>query len=90
MFSYAYRLRLYSFFFSSNKVAVCCDNKTVTVYEITSNTKINMTYKNGKLHNGFVRGLSWDVRDEDVLYSVGWDGELCKHNVNEKRIKEDS
>ncbi|XP_045542924.1 methylosome protein 50-like [Papilio machaon] len=74
----------------TNKLAVCCDNKTVTVCDIMSDSKINITYKNGKMHNGFVRGLSWDVRDEDVLYSVGWDGELCKHNINEKRTKEDS
>ncbi|CAK1582013.1 unnamed protein product [Parnassius mnemosyne] len=67
----------------SSRVAVCCDNKTVNVYEIPEDTNIRNIYKNGSMHKGFVRGIAWDLHDNNILYTVGWDGELIKHCISE-------
>ncbi|KAG6449555.1 methylosome protein 50 isoform X2 [Manduca sexta] len=64
-----------------NKVAVCCDNKTVTVCDISEDTKVKTTYQKSQAHNNFVRGVAWDVKDDKILHSLGWDGEIKSHTV---------
>ncbi|XP_068629900.1 methylosome protein WDR77-like [Battus philenor] len=66
----------------SNKLAVCCDNKILTVCEITEETNVKVTHEDRNTHKGFIRGIAWDPNDTNVLYSVGWNGEFFKRNVN--------
>ncbi|XP_032514058.2 methylosome protein WDR77-like [Danaus plexippus] len=64
-----------------NRVSVCCDNKIVSVFNITDDLKLNLIYNNRNLHSNFVRGMAWDVDDRSLLHTVGWDGEIKTHNV---------
>lgn len=66
----------------SNRVAVCCDNKTLTAWEIIGEADIKNVYTNKNLHKGFIRDVAWDLNDKNILYSVGWDGMLYKHRLN--------
>lgn len=59
-------------------VAVCGDNKKVSVFDV-SRTKSELLYENNNLHSNFVRGLAWDVNDNDTLISVGWDHAVHSH-----------
>ncbi|CAK1552119.1 unnamed protein product [Leptosia nina] len=62
----------------SKKLAVCCDNKIVTVFNMSDEAK---HIYDSKVHSKFVRGLAWSKTDGNILHSVGWDGEVKKHTV---------
>ncbi|KAJ0181622.1 hypothetical protein K1T71_002344 [Dendrolimus kikuchii] len=64
-----------------SKVAVCCDNKIVSVCEITEGINCKVGYHDRHLHTEFVRGLAWDVEDKNLLHSVGWGGEIKTHHT---------
>ncbi|KAL4702513.1 hypothetical protein ACJJTC_001398 [Scirpophaga incertulas] len=65
----------------SRKVAVCCDNKIVSVCDITTDLKANVIYHERHMHNNFVRGLAWDLNNNKTLHSLGWDGEIKTHKI---------
>ncbi|XP_038215797.1 methylosome protein 50-like [Zerene cesonia] len=64
----------------SNNIAVCCDNRKVTVFNIKGD-KSKVLHENTE-HSNFVRGVAWDQCDPNILHTVGWDGELKQCNVN--------
>ncbi|KAJ0183933.1 hypothetical protein K1T71_000356 [Dendrolimus kikuchii] len=64
-----------------SKVAVCCDNKMVSVCEITEGINCKVGYQDRHLHTEFVRGLAWDVQDKNVLHSVGWGAQIKTHQL---------
>lgn len=68
------------YYYSNDEVAVCCDNKIVTVCEINEDNKGKVIHSDMK-HMSFVRGIAWDVEDKDCLHSVGWDGEVISHVI---------
>ncbi|XP_021189624.3 methylosome protein WDR77 [Helicoverpa armigera] len=65
----------------SDKVAVCCDNKIVTVCEVAENSQPKVIYHDRHMHSNYVRGVAWDVQDKNTLHTVGWGGELKSHTV---------
>ena len=69
----------YSFCFRSNQLSVCCDNKIVSVFGIEKDFKLNLAYENRNLHNNYVRGMVWDTDNDNVLYTVAWDGQMKQH-----------
>ncbi|XP_041977822.1 methylosome protein 50-like [Aricia agestis] len=64
-----------------NRVAVCCDNKIVSVFSISEGPKLSSVYENRTLHTKFVRDAAWDVSERNLLYTLGWDGEIKTHLV---------
>ncbi|XP_011548475.3 methylosome protein 50 [Plutella xylostella] len=64
----------------SNNVAVCCDNRIVSVYGISEDYKLNLVYKDNR-HNNYVRGMTWHSTDKQKLHTVGWDGAINTHFV---------
>ncbi|XP_013186477.2 methylosome protein WDR77 [Amyelois transitella] len=65
----------------SDKVAICCDNKIVSVCAINNDDTAQVVYHDRHMHSNFVRGMAWDAEASNVLHTVGWDGELKTHNV---------
>lgn len=65
----------------SDKVAVCCDNKIVSVCDVDAPSKSSVIYHDRHRHCNYVRGLAWDVEDKKVLHTVGWNGEIKSHHV---------
>lgn len=63
----------------NDKVAVCCDNTTLTVCNIPVDDKAKIIYRNNS-HTNLVRGVAWDT-NERKLHSVGWDGTVKSHNL---------
>ncbi|XP_072944086.1 methylosome protein WDR77-like [Epargyreus clarus] len=70
----------------SSKMAVCCDNKIVTVCDVTDDSKLRIIYENRTLHTNYVRGCAWDLSDNNVLYTVGYDGALRTHNISNNDV----
>ncbi|CAD0196734.1 unnamed protein product [Chrysodeixis includens] len=64
-----------------DKVAVCCDNKIVSVCDFTENTESKVIYHDRHMHNNYVRGAAWDIEDKKTLHTVGWNGEIKAHSV---------
>ncbi|XP_075969468.1 methylosome protein WDR77-like [Anticarsia gemmatalis] len=64
-----------------DKVAVCCDNKIVSVCDTTQTPATSVIYHDRHRHTNYVRGLAWDLEDKKTLHSVGWNGEIKSHNV---------
>ncbi|XP_050344804.1 methylosome protein 50-like [Nymphalis io] len=64
-----------------NRLSVCCDNKIVSVFDISEDLKLSLIYENRNLHSNFVRGMVWDNDERNVLHTVGWDGELKTHRL---------
>lgn len=67
---------------SGDKVAVCCDNKIVTVCEVAENSEPKVIYHDRHMHSNYVRGAAWDIEDKTTLHTVGWNGELKSHTVS--------
>ncbi|CAF4773527.1 unnamed protein product [Pieris macdunnoughi] len=65
----------------SSNIAVCCDNQILSVFHIDGE-KLNLVYER-KAHQDCIRGLAWDESELNALHTVGWDGELKKHIINE-------
>lgn len=70
----------FKYFYRSDKVAVCCDNKIVSVCAINDNDEAKVIYHDRHLHSNYVRGMAWDRKGNNVLHSIGWDGEIITHN----------
>ncbi|XP_053625621.1 methylosome protein WDR77-like [Plodia interpunctella] len=66
---------------NSDKVAVCCDNKIVSVCAINADDSAEVIYYDRHTHGNIVRGLAWDGREDLVLHTVGWDGEMKSHDI---------
>ncbi|CAG9783669.1 unnamed protein product [Diatraea saccharalis] len=64
-----------------NKVAICCDNKIVTVCEVNACNEVKGIYHDRHMHNNYVRGLAWDLADSKTLHTSGWDGEIKTHHM---------
>ncbi|XP_026329585.1 methylosome protein 50-like [Hyposmocoma kahamanoa] len=66
----------------SQNIAVCCDNKAVTVCNISDISKPKTMYQDKVTHQNYVRCAAWDLKETNVLHTVGWDGELKTHNLS--------
>uniref|UniRef100_A0A2H1WH14 SFRICE_003040 n=1 Tax=Spodoptera frugiperda TaxID=7108 RepID=A0A2H1WH14_SPOFR len=66
----------------SDKVAVCCDNKIVTVCKVEENCEPKIIYHDRHMHSNYVRGAAWDIEDKNTLHTVGWNGELKSHSIS--------
>lgn len=65
----------------SHKMGICCDNKIVSVCSISEDDKIKVVYHDRHMHKNYVRGMAWDVKEDNVLHTLGWDGEIQTHNI---------
>ncbi|XP_049866612.1 methylosome protein 50-like [Pectinophora gossypiella] len=65
----------------SNKIAVCCDNKIVSVCTVNADNQSSIEYHDRHMHNNYVRGLAWDVNEKNILHTLGWDGEIKTHKI---------
>lgn len=70
-----------SYFRRCDKVAVCCDNKIVSVCDVTEDTESKVIYHDRHMHNNYVRGAAWDREDKKTLHTVGWNGEIKAHSL---------
>ncbi|KAI5641800.1 methylosome protein 50-like [Phthorimaea operculella] len=68
--------------YKSDKVAVCCDNKIVTVCTLTVLDGPTTLYQDRLSHTNYVRGAAWDHNDQNILYTTGWDGEIKSHTIS--------
>ncbi|XP_073944143.1 methylosome protein WDR77-like [Choristoneura fumiferana] len=64
----------------TGRIAVCCDNKIVSVCEKLQD-KSRVMYHDRHLHSNYVRGVAWDTANRNVLYSSAWDGHIRTHNI---------
>ena len=51
----------------------------MSVFGIEKDFKLNLAYENRNLHNNYVRGMVWDTDNDNVLYTVAWDGQMKQH-----------
>ncbi|CAB3236453.1 unnamed protein product [Arctia plantaginis] len=65
----------------SEKLAVCCDNKIVSVCDVSEPSTASIIYHDRHRHSNFVRGLAWDLEDKKLLHTVGWNGEIKSHQI---------
>ncbi|XP_063821680.1 methylosome protein WDR77-like [Ostrinia nubilalis] len=65
----------------AHKVAVCCDNKIVSVCELNENATQKVIYHDRHMHTNYVRDAAWDLMESKTLHTVGWDGEIKSHNI---------
>ncbi|KAL0893805.1 hypothetical protein ABMA27_013935 [Loxostege sticticalis] len=66
----------------SKKVAVCCDNKIVSVCEVDESACPRVIYHDRHMHSNYVRDAAWDTKERKTLHTVGWDGEIKTHNIS--------
>lgn len=62
-------------------MVVCCDNKIVSVCDINDSTNLKVIYHDGHMHSNYVRGAAWDLKESNILHTLGWDGEIKSHNM---------
>ncbi|XP_063360036.1 methylosome protein WDR77-like [Cydia amplana] len=64
------------------RIAVCCDNKIVSVCDKVADSMSKVLYHDRHLHSNYVRGVAWDSSDRNTLHSSAWDGLIRTHNVS--------
>lgn len=60
---------------------MCCDNKIVSVCDLNDVTKVKVIYHDRHMHSNYVRSVAWDIKDNQMLHTTGWDGEIKSHNI---------
>ncbi|KAM3963538.1 methylosome protein WDR77 [Aphomia sociella] len=65
----------------THKMGICCDNKIVSVCSVSEDEKLKVVYHDRHMHKNYVRGMAWGVNEDNVLHTLGWDGEIQTHNI---------
>ncbi|XP_059054295.1 methylosome protein WDR77-like [Achroia grisella] len=65
----------------SHKMGVCCDNNIVSVCSVSEDCIANVVYHDRHMHKNYVRGMAWDIKEDNVLHTLGWDGTIQTHNI---------